>query len=351
MNPRIIKTGIIGFGQSGRVFHYPVIAGVHGLSLVKVMERKPENRHHVPAGIAIADSPEGVIDDPEIELAVICAPNAAHFELARRCLEAGKHVVVEKPFTVFSAEGRELAALAAAKGLLLSVYHNRRFDADFLTIRRLLAEGRLGRLVRYEARFDRFRKAIKPGWRETEVPGAGVLYDLGSHLIDQALCLFGAPARVGCHLRTERDGAVVPDAFDLFLEYREGPFVSLHATMLAREIGPRYVVTGIEGSFVKRGLDIQEEQLKAGRLPADHEDWGQEPEDIWGRFLSEKAGIPHSEHVPSETGDYRLYYEDIVRAIVNRCPPQVTAEDAVAVVRVIELAMEAARTGSFQPWS
>ena len=350
MHTRTIPVGIIGFGMSGRIFNYPIITAVRGLRVVKVMERKAENRHLVPDGITIVDSPDGIINDPAIELVVVCTPNTVHFELAKRCLEAGKHVVVEKPFTINSADGRALTVLAHQKHLMLSVYHSRRFDADFLTIRKLLDEGRLGRIVNYEAHYDRFRKAIKPGWRESAGEGTGLLYDLGSHLIDQALVLFGEPQRVSAFVRMEREGAVAPDAFDVFLEYDNGPFVRLHSSMLARELGPRYIINGQLGSFVKRGIDVQEDHLKLGELPEDDPDWGREPEEIWGRFLTEREGIPHSEHVHSITGDYRQFYEDIVHAIINDHQPQVTGEAATAVIKVIELAMKSAREGSAQSW-
>ena len=346
----VIRVGLIGFGLSGRVFHYPIIDAVAGLNLVAVMERRPENRHLVPDGVRVVDTPEAIIEDPEIDLVVLAVPNAAHAGLAERCLLAGKHVVVENPFTVTEAEAIPLIGLAKRQDRLLSIYHNRRFDADFLTITRLLNEDRLGRIISYEAHFDRFRLQVKPGWREENVRGSGLVYDLGSHLIDQALCLFGEPHAICAFIRCERPEAVVPDAFTIIMDYVEGPLVTLRCTMLAREMGPRYVINGSSGSYVKRGIDVQEEQLKQGKLPLGEPDWGIEPEEHWGKLYTERDGIPHTEPIRTEDGDYRLYYENIRDAINQHRPPKVTPEAAAAVIRVIELAIRSSAEGRSLPF-
>lgn len=335
-----INVGIIGFGAAGRVFHAPIILSIKQFRLSKVMARRTEQRATVPEGVQIVDSADEIIKDPEIDLVVIATPNESHYTLAANALSNGKNVVVEKPFTVTSEEALSLLNLAEEKERVLSVHHNRRFDSDFLTIRKLLSDKKLGRILRYEAHYDRFRLNIKQGWRESDIPGAGLLYDLGSHLIDQALALFGTPSAVTCFLRRERPGAIADDAFDLVLEY-DDLNVTLHSTMLARNDGPRYVIHGDKASFVKYGIDPQEEILKAGNKPSDFAVWGREDDSMYGDFIDNNLV---REKIVSECGDYRQYYSNIYHSIMEKTEPAVTAKDGFNVIKIIELAGESART-------
>ena len=340
---RTINVGLVGFGLAGRAFHAPILTSVEGFALTKVVERHAAQSKAIYPDVDVVTDAADLLKDPAIELLVIAVPNAAHYDLARQAIDAGKHVVVEKPFTVTSREAYDLAKRAEERGVALSVYHNRRFDADFLTIQQLHAAGRFGRIINYEARFDRFRPIVKlEAWREDDAPGTGMLYDLGSHLIDQALVLFGAPEYVTGFLAKEREAAKTVDAFEVVLEYA-GTRAVLRAGMMARDHALRYTINGTNGSFVKCGLDVQEEKLKQGKFPNDDANWGVEPEDIWGRFLREEGESLISERISSVEGDYRRYYQDIYQAITERRTPYVSAKDGAAVINVIELAMQSSR--------
>jgi scyllo-inositol 2-dehydrogenase (NADP+) len=282
---------------------------------------------------------------------VVATPNKSHFNLASRALSAGKHVVVEKPFTNTSTEAKQLTELARGQKRLISAHHNRRWDGDFMTVRKILEGRLLGRLVEYESHYDRYRNEPRPGaWRERQGPGGGVLYDLGSHLIDQALVLFGLPNEITAGVRTQRDFAKAVDSFDVRLHY-DGLSVTLKATMLAREPGPRFTLHGTEGSFVKHGLDPQEDALKLGGSPAS-EGWGREPEEHWGIINTQAGGVHVRERVETIAGDYAAYYRNVADAIRGRAELIVKPEEAANTIRVIELALEssaAKRTLPFSP--
>ncbi|HUP49780.1 MAG TPA: oxidoreductase [Thermoanaerobaculia bacterium] len=316
-----IGVGLIGYGKAGRVFHAPLIAAVDGLELRRTARR---------------DDARDLIADPAIELVVVATPNSSHYGLAQEALLAGKHVVVDKPFTVTSGEARRLVSLSKVHNRVLSVFHNRRWEGDFLTARRLIAENALGRLVSYEARFDRFRNEPRPGvWRESAEPGSGVLYDLGSHLVDQALFLFGNPDSVTADVRTEREFAAADDAFEVWMHY-PGMRVTLHAGMLVRERTPRYVVRGTTATFVKFGLDPQEADLAAGRNPRDP-GWGREPREQWGTLITDDGREETIETLP---GRYQSFYENVRDAIRDGAPLAVTAEQALQTIEIIEAAYE-----------
>lgn len=337
--PDAIGVGLVGYGMASKVFHAPVIEAVPSLSLKKIVERSgEESRGRHPGAETVREFDE-VLRDDRIELVVVATPNASHFDLASRALSAGKHVVVEKPFTNTSAEARELTELARSQNRLISAHHNRRWDGDFMTVRKILEGGLLGRLVEYESHFDRYRNEPRPGaWRESEGPGSGLLYDLGSHLIDQALVLFGLPNEVTADVRTQRDFAKAADSFDLRLHY-DRLCVTLKATMLAREPGPRFTLHGTEGSFVKHGLDPQEDALKLGGSPAS-EGWGREPEEHWGIINTQAGGVHVRERVETLAGDYAAYYRNVADAIRGRAELIVKPEEAADTIRVIELALE-----------
>jgi scyllo-inositol 2-dehydrogenase (NADP+) len=280
---------------------------------------------------------------------VVATPNQSHFEIANRVLQAGKHVVVDKPFTVSSREADILIALSRSTGRLLSVFHNRRWDGDFLTVREILDRGLLGRLVEYESRFDRFRPRLKQGaWRDQEGPGAGVLYDLGPHLIDQAMLLFGHPRGIFADLRRQRDEAAAVDSFEVHLHY-PAVRVVLKAGMLVCEPSARFTLRGTSGTYTKYGLDPQEEALKQGSVPTEP-DWGAEPREAWGTLSRCDNGLRRSEY-PTLPGRYQDYYENVFQAISGREELMVKPEQARYVVRLLELAEQSAREQRVIPFS
>jgi predicted dehydrogenase len=291
-----------------------------------------------------------LLKDDEIELIVVATPNSSHFELARQSLIAGKHVVVDKPFTNTSAEAQELIDLARTQNRLITVHHNRRWDGDFLTVRKLIDGNVLGRLAEYESHFDRFRSQVRPdAWREEEGEGSGILFDLGSHLIDQAQVLFGQPRMLTADIRVQREMAKAVDNFELILDY-DGLKVTLKATMLAREPGPRFLLYGTDGSFLKYGLDPQEEALKQGRTPMDA-GWGEEPKDLWGR-LNTQSGELHIEGlVETLPGCYQAFYQNVADAIRGRAELAVKPEEARNTIRIIELAMQSSRERRTVGWT
>jgi predicted dehydrogenase len=340
---RIIKTGIIGFGVGGNTFHAPVIATTDGFEITRIRARKENEiklaRERYP-GALITDQSDNIINDPAIDLVVIATPNSSHHPLATQAMKAGKDVVVDKPFTITTAEADDLIATAQQTGRVLSVHHNRRYDSDFKTIKKVIDAKLLGRLVEFESHYDRFRNYLRPGaWRETDEPGAGILYDLGSHLIDQPLYLFGFPEAITADIRIQRDNAKATDNFELILHYPRLK-VTLKAGMLVSQPLPRYILLGDKGSFVKYGLDVQEMALKSGLTPRTKNDWGIEPESVWGQLVTEINGVQFSGKIQSETGDYRGYYSNVYEAIVHHVSLDITAAHARNIIRVIELAIQ-----------
>lgn len=280
-----------------------------------------------------------------IDLVVIATPNPSHHPIAKQCLLAGRHVVVDKPFATTVAEAEELVRLGRERQLVLSVYHNRRYVGDFGTLQKLLSEGALGQVMMFETHFDRFRPELKPAaWRERPQPGSGVWFDLGAHLLDQALVLFGMPQALSADIRIERPGAAVDDAFDVTLHYPPMRAL-LRASMLADSPGPSFAVHGTKGSFIKYGRDPQEEALKSGRTP-DESDWDTEPAELYGK-LTTPEGTRTIATIPSS---FAHYYENVRDAILGRAQLVVTPEQALAVVRGLELAVASSRKGCVLPW-
>jgi len=335
------KIGLIGFSIGGQVFHAPFIAGNPSLELYKVTARKAEQQEllasRYPEAIAVS-TVEDIIDDAAVDIVVVATSNDVHFSLAKRTLEAGKHVVVEKPFTITTAEADELIALAEAKGLLLTVHHNARFHSDFKTVKEVIREGRLGPVVNYQARFDRFRNYRRVGqWREEDLPGSGTHYDLGAHLIDQALQLFGKPGAVFADLRRSREGARAVDDFEFILSYPNLK-VSLFGQMLAKAPTPRFAIYGWNGSFVKPGVDPQENLLRAGALPHEHTDWGQENPNIYGTLNLLEDGKDVEETVVSAIGTGQDFYQNIVDVLHGEAELIVKPEQGRDVIRILEAA-------------
>jgi scyllo-inositol 2-dehydrogenase (NADP+) len=332
-----IAVGIIGYGKAGRIFHAPIIQSVPSLKLKAIVTRR-DNEVRYPGVRVLRDVPELLRDD-DIGLVVVATPNRSHYELARSALLANKHVVVEKPFTTSSDQAQELIDLALRQNRVISVHQNRRWDGDFLTVKRLLGGNLLGRLVEFESHYDRFRNhPVANAWREDDREGSGVLFDLGAHLIDQALALFGLPKLIMADIRVQRDFARADDNFELILHYDKLK-VTLKAGMLVREPGPRFILHGTEGSFVKYGLDPQEHELKSGRTPAEAS-WGEEQEDRWGTLHTQIAGLHVESRVETLAGCYQNYYQNIADAISGRAELEVKPEEALNTIRIIELAQK-----------
>jgi scyllo-inositol 2-dehydrogenase (NADP+) len=333
-----IGVGVASFGMSGRVFHLPLLLHHGAFRVIGVVERtKSELRRQHPA-LKVYRSFDDMLADDEIELAVVNTPDQTHYDLAMRALRAGRHVVVEKPFVQTVEQGGEVISLARRAGKRLCVFHNRRWDGDFLTVRRILREGQLGRIVEYEAHWDRYRNAVQSGtWKEERVTGAELLYNLGSHMIDQALVLFGMPREVTAHLHSVRPSGRVNDWFDVRLHYPD-LLVSLKASYLVREPGPRYLIHGESGSFVKYGIDPQEQALIGGTAPTSP-DWGAEGGEWWGVLHTELGGTVVRQKVETERGRYQSFYDSVRDAIMSGRECAVTPEEALNVIRVITAAM------------
>ena len=342
---RVVNVGLVGYGFAGKVFHAPLIGAVEGLRLTHVASSDAAKvLRDLPQVQVVADA-HALFATSQIELVVIATPNSSHFSLAQQALLAGKHVVVDKPFVVRAREGEELARLAAARGKVLSVFHNRRWDSDFLTLREILRSDLLGAVHTYEAHFDRFRPQVREErWREQDVPGAGVLYDLGSHLIDQALCLFGRPQTVWAQTAVQRPGGQAVDCFRVVLGYRERTAV-LRAASLVRHPGPRYQVHGTRGSFIKHGLDPQEDALRQGARPG-NSGWGHEAPALFGELGFDSGALRVSGKVETLPGCYQAYYGALHASITDDKPPPVPAREAIDVIRVIETAMRSAAVGT-----
>jgi predicted dehydrogenase len=342
-----IRVGVIGFGLAGRIFHTAVIQATPGLELAAVVQRSGDDAKKEYPEARQVRSVEELLADPGIRLVVIATPSYSHYDLAKQCLREQRNVVIDKPFTLKSEEAAELIRTARDRKLLLTAYQNRRWDGHFRTLRSVIKGGELGRLVSFESHFDRFRPAPRRDvWRESGGPGGGTLFDLGPHLIDEALTLFGAPDTITASVRVEREHAAVDDAWDILLEY-EHPYrftAALRATLTACAPGPRYVVHGTKGSFTKWGLDPQEDQLKAGMRP-DAPGFGEEPESAWGELKLCSESGPAIRRVKTERGDYRGFYENVRDVLLGKAELAVKPEQAWRTTRLIELARESSGQG------
>jgi predicted dehydrogenase len=347
-----IKTVVLGFGLAGRVFHAPFVSAVPGLKLTGIVQRKGDEAAQAYPGTPILRSVEEAFSS-DADLIVVGTPNESHFDLAKRALESGKHVVVDKPITGTSAEAETLAKLAAEKGLILAPFHNRRWDGDFLTVRDLLAKGTLGRLVTFESHFDRFRPTPKEGtWKETANLANGLLFDLGPHLVDQAQALFGKPESITASVRQDRDNSGIEDAFDIVLKY-PGLLAICRSTMIAADPLPRFLLHGTKGSFKKYGLDPQEPALVAGaKVPPQTDkpdNWLLEKESAWGLLTTAPDTTAPAtlvtQKVPAHPGDYRNFYANVRDAIRGTTPLAVTPESAIQTIRLLELARESSESG------
>lgn len=323
-----VRVGLIGFGYAGRTFHAPLIRATEGIALVAVASSRPSDVHAVLGDVSVTDSVDALVARDDIDLIVVASPNDSHAPLALAALAAGKHVIVEKPFALSLDEARAVVVAAGRAGRLLSVFHNRRWDSDFLSVKAAIASGSVGEVVHLESRFDRFRPNVRDRWRERATPGGGIWYDLGPHLIDQALQLFGLPERVEANLAVLRPGGVAHDWAHAVLEYPDKRVV-LQASMLVAGGSPRFVVHGSGGSLVKERGDQQEAQLLAGVLPG-ATGWGEDDDPL-------NLYDGQSRHVlPASAGDQREFYRAVVAAIREDAPNPVPPAQALATMAVIE---------------
>lgn len=336
-----LQIGLMGYGFAGQTFHAPVIAHSGAATLAAIATSQAGRAQADYPDAAIVPDLDALLSLDAIECVVIATPNDTHYELARRTLERGKHVLVDKPVTLSADEARTLAAIAKQRGLVFAPFHNRRWDGDFLTVRELLANGELGRVTHYESHFDRFRPQVRQRWREDATRGGGLLYDLGPHLIDQALALFGAPESVTAFVHTRRDHATAPDYVHLVLGY-PGHDAVLHASALAA-FAPRFVVHGTRGSYLKNGLDTQEDQLKAGLRPG-QPGFGDGNEAGRLHMLADD-GTETELAVPNAAGNYADLYRALAAAIRDGEPFPVSPQDAVDVMSIIEIATQSAAEG------
>lgn len=331
-----LRVGLLGYGLSGSRFHGPLIAAEPAFKLAAVASRRSEVVARDWPGVR-AGTVESLLSDPDLHVLVVCTPNDLHAPLAEQALRAGKHVVVEKPFALDAGEALRLDALAKERGLCLTVFHNRRWDGDFLTVRQLLDQGRLGTLYSLESHFDRLRPQVKARWKEQDVPGGGTLWDLGAHLVDQAVQLLGMPESVAADLGRQRPGAQGTDWFHLVLRY--GALrVLLHSGSVVHAPWPRFILQGDRDAYVKHELDPQEGQLEAGLRPG-HPDFGREPAARHGRLLAS------GEAVATVPGDYGQFYRQLAAAILHGEPAPVTAVSASQTVRVIQAALQSDAEG------
>ena len=344
-----IKTAICSFGMSGKTFHAPFLHVNPGFEFYSVWEREKNLVAAIYPTVRIYRTLEELLADPLVELVIVNTPNYTHYDYAKKALEAGKHVIVEKPFTVTEQEGLELIALADKKGVKLSAYQSRRFDSDYRTVKRVVDSGVLGKIVEAEIHYDRFTPTLSPKvHKETPGPGRGLLYDLGSHLIDQVLQLFGDPQAVFADLFIIRDNSQVDDYMEVLLYY-PGLRVRLKSSYLVREPLPAYSVFGHKGTFLKTRADVQEKHLLAGEMPGGPQ-WGIEPESERGLLHTEIDGKEVREKVPTERGNAMDFFDGIYKAIRENAPLPVTAEQAVRIIRVIEKAYESRAAGRVVPF-
>jgi scyllo-inositol 2-dehydrogenase (NADP+) len=331
----MIKVGIIGYGLSGRYLQAPFFEASVEFSLDAMVTNSSNPQEQFPK-VKHLKSADKLINDPEIDLISICSPSDTHFEYAKKALLSGKHCLVEKPFTATKAEAEELFDLAKKVGKVITVFQNRRFDSDFLTVKKVLKSGVLGEILCFDTHFDRYKPVLNPKkWKESVQPGNGILYDLGSHILDQALVLFGKPISVAGEKFTQREGSDIDDAFDIRLNYGKLK-VKLSASLLVKKQGPRYTIHGSKGTFTKYGIDVQEDHLKEGMLPTDP-NFGVESEKEFGLLTYEKDGKDFSSRIETEKGNWVGYFQNLADAINNKAEIEVKAEQILEQIGILEV--------------
>lgn len=339
---RKIKTALAAYGMSGQVFHGPLLKVNRGFEVISILERTETRSRKLYPEAEIVRNYQSILDNKDIELVIVNTPDELHFGMAMEALEAGKHVVVEKPAARTRKQAEELFRLAVDKGLLLTVFQNRRLDGDFLTVQKVMEQGLLGRIIEFESHFDRYRTYIDKGsWKEEGGDYNGVLYNLGSHMIDQAVVLFGKPVAVAAQLKVVRSGGKVNDYYDIRLEYNAFSVI-LKCSYLVKSPGPRYSIHGEAGSFHKWGIDPQEELMKNGQLPAGKA-WGTETEEHWGHLSFEKEGMSVEGKVKTLPGNYNQFYENVYNVVNYGGETLVKPHEVIAVLEILESCLQSNR--------
>jgi predicted dehydrogenase len=346
----MLNVGLIGFGLAGRAFHAQVISRVPGMRLAAILQRTGDEAAKAYPDAKIVRSLDKLLALPDVRLIVIASPNETHAPFARAALASGHDVVVDKPFTTSYAEAVDLVNFAEKSGRFLTVYQNRRYDGDFHAIRELVAAGTLGRIVRFETHYDRFRSNLKPNaWREKAAPGAGILFDIGPHLIDHAMVLFGKPVAITADVRIERHGGLADDAFDIMFHYPDSLRAVLSSSILAVAQRPRFLLFGTRGTFVKQTVDPQENNLRFGNLP-EKGSWGAEPEENWGLLTLSDGTNTTQRRIPSGTGDYRDFYVNVRDVLEGKAKPFVSLPYALDVMRALEVCRASSEQQRALPW-
>jgi scyllo-inositol 2-dehydrogenase (NADP+) len=345
----MIAVGLIGFGLAGRYFHAPVIRAVPELRLAAILQRTGNEAAEQYPDVRIVRSLDELLEMKQVQLIVIATPNDSHFPLAKRCLEAGRDVVVDKPFTLTMQEANELVEFAQEKKRLLTVYQNRRWDGDFGAVREVVASGVLGRIVHFAENYDRFRPQLKQNaWRERAAPGSGILFDLAPHLIDHALVLFGTPQSISADVRAERDGAVADDAFEIVLHYANGVRAALGCSMLGAMPRARFLLHGTRGAYLKSEFDPLEPALRRGDVPQ-AESWDLERPENFGVLTLTDGKESALKRVPP-IGDWRGYYANVRDVLLGRAAPAVPSQQMLDVMLGLELARKSSKLGKTLPW-
>ncbi len=329
-----IRVGIVGFGYVSKTFHVPLIRATEGYRIAAVSSSRPDDVKAALPDVEVLDSPSDLTARQDIDLIIIASPNDTHAPLAEAAMRAGRNVVVEKPFTITTAEARHVADVSAETGRLLSVFQNRRWDSDFLTVQDAIRNDLVGRISQFESRIDRYRPQVRDRWRENPGPGSGLLYDLGPHLIDQTLLLFGIPDSIQATIATQRSGAKTDDFFHIVLRYRE-TIATLQASSLVSGGSPRFAVHGELASLVKAHADIQENQLLGGVNPRSLE-WGIDPDNA----VIYDGATGQQRPLESKRGDQRGFYVALREALHDRGPNPVTPHEGAAIIAIIEAALQ-----------
>ena len=330
----MLTVAIIGFGLSGRYLQAPFFEANKNYFLKTILSNHQNPKQFFPS-VNVVKNIEDILNDPSIDLVSICSPNKTHYNYAKLALNAGKHVLVEKPFTAFSKQAMELISLSKSKNKIISVFQNRRFDSDFLTVKKLIDSKKLGEVLNFEIHYNRFKPELNlKKWKETNDEGSGIIYDLGAHIIDQAIALFGIPLNIWGQSFTQRKNSLIQDAFDIKLDYGKLK-VTLRSSLIVPEQSARYIIHGSEGSFIKYGLDVQEDNLKAGMQPTD-KGFGIEPIEQQGTMFTHHENETNSQSVNTERGNWALLFENLYEAIVYGRELLIKPQDVLQQLKIIE---------------
>ena len=330
----MINVAIIGFGLSGKYLQAPFFEMNLNFNLKIILSNSQNPADYFPQ-VKVVKNVEEIIADKRIDLVSICSPNDTHFTYAKQCLLAGKHIMVEKPFTVSSKEAEELIVLAKQQKKVVAIFQNRRFDSDFLTVQKLIGSGDLGEILNFEIHYNRFKPELNvKKWKEDNSPGSGIIYDLGAHIIDQAIALFGVPKNIAGQTFKQREHSLIDDAFDIKLDYGKLK-VTLRSSLMVRQDSPRYIINGSKASFVKYGIDVQEDHLKAGKMPSE-KGFGVEPITQEGVLYLEENGLSLQKKVPTLAGNWALLFQNLYEGITKNAELIIKPTDVLEQIKIIE---------------